>query len=113
MLLQQLLEQWPALIALCGLGVVAHLLHNKYGYGIDTIPGPFLAPFTDLWRFCLVWRGRPEQAHIKLHDRYGPLVRLGPNMVSVSDPDALKVIYGLATGYVKVWKLSTLMLGRV
>ncbi|KAL2844359.1 cytochrome P450 [Aspergillus pseudoustus] len=101
MLLQQLLGQWPALITLCGLGVVARLFHNKYGHGIAEVPGPFLAAYTDLWRFCLVWGGRPEKAHIKLHERYGPLVRLGPNMVSVSDPAALKVVYGLSAGYVK------------
>lgn len=38
---------------------------------------------------------------MKLHHKYGPLVRVGPNHVSVSDPEAVKVIYGINTGFTK------------
>ncbi|KAK5046573.1 hypothetical protein LTR84_007334 [Exophiala bonariae] len=84
------------------LGFVGHLIYNKYAYGISSIPGPFFAAYTDLSRFLVVWGRRPERRHVELHKRYGPLVRLGPNCVSVSDPAAIKTIYGLASGYVKV-----------
>ena len=39
---------------------------------------------------------------IALHKKYGPLVRIGPNHVSVSDPKAINIIYGLKTGFTKV-----------
>ena len=32
----------------------------------------------------------------------GDIVRIGPNEVIVSNPEAIKVIYGLRTGFVKV-----------
>lgn len=32
---------------------------------------------------------------INLHEQYGPLVRTGPNEVSVADPAAIKKIYGM------------------
>lgn len=75
---------------------------NKYGNGVNRIPGPWLAGFTDLYRLCIVWGRRPELWHIKLHEQHGKVVRLGPNTVSIADPEAIKTIYGLSTGYVKV-----------
>ncbi|KEF54719.1 uncharacterized protein A1O9_09161 [Exophiala aquamarina CBS 119918] len=89
------------LLVLSIVGLVGHCLYNKYAYGIASIPGPFFAAYTDIWRFVIVWRRRPERTHVKLHEKLGPLVRLGPNSVSVSDPAAIKTIYGLASGYVK------------
>lgn len=86
---------------------VAYVLHNKYNHGINQIPGPSLAALTDLWRLIIVWKRRPELEHIKLHQKYGPVVRLGPETVSVADPEAIKVIYALNAGFVKASSLST------
>ena len=74
---------------------------NKWANGLNSIPGPALAAYTGWWRVLSVLQRRPELAHVALHTRYGPLVRLGPRVVSVSDPNAIKVIYGLNAGYVK------------
>ncbi|KAG4435700.1 hypothetical protein IFR05_008812 [Cadophora sp. M221] len=93
---------WERIVAKLGGHIkVQSISENKHGNGIGRIPGPLLAAYSDWWRLWLVWRGRPEVAHIKLHEKYGPVVRLGPNMVSYSDPDAVKVIYALNAGYVK------------
>lgn len=80
---------------------VIRLLNNRYGYGISHIPGPVAASLTDLWRFVLVWRRRPELTHIQLHQKYGKLVRLGPREISCSEPSAVQVIYALNSGFVK------------
>ncbi|KAF7193659.1 Cytochrome P450 monooxygenase [Pseudocercospora fuligena] len=77
------------------------LLFNKYGHGINHIKGPFWAAFTDLWRMLDVWNGHAETTHIRLHQKYGKLVRLGPRCVSVSDPKAIKIIYGFNSGFIK------------
>ncbi|KAH7022054.1 pisatin demethylase [Ilyonectria destructans] len=74
---------------------------NKFGGGLNAIPGPRFAGFSDLWRLLVVWGRRPELAHIKLHEKYGNIVRLGPRTVSVGDPEAIKIIYGLNSGFVK------------
>lgn len=83
--------------------LITRLLYNKYGHGINSIPGPTLASFTNLWRFFLVTRRRPELKHIELHQKYGSVIRIGPNVVSVSDPNAVKIIYAINAGFVKVF----------
>lgn len=73
---------------------VAKLIHNRFGHGLSKIPGPFLASLSDLWLFVHYYRRRGLTEY-DLHLKYAsPLVRLGPNTVSVSDPEALKIIYG-------------------
>jgi hypothetical protein len=72
-----------------------------------SIPGPLLAHFTDLWR----WRAQNSRGYsarlVHLHQKYGKLVRLGPNHISISDPDAVAVIYTTNP----VWhKVQTLIL---
>lgn len=66
------------------------------------IPGPFLARFTRLWYFYSVWKGQAEKDNIRLHRKYAkhgqfyaPIVRLGPNMFSIIEPD--KQIYGVGS----------------
>jgi hypothetical protein len=81
---------------------VSYLLKNRFNRGLNKYPGPFFASLTDLWRFWDVYRRRPEVSHIKLHARHGDVVRLGPNVLSFADPKALKTIYGLNKGFVKV-----------
>lgn len=80
---------------------VARLLYNRYGHGLATIPGPFLASFSDLWRLVNVWRRRPELTHIALHEKYGTVVRLGPKTLSISDPKAVNIIHALKSGFTK------------
>ncbi|RDI82162.1 hypothetical protein Vi05172_g7843 [Venturia inaequalis] len=89
---------WPLIVPSV---VVAYFLRNKYGYGIHRYPGPFLAGFTDLWRFCDAYGRKSEKTFIALHDKYGDVVRIGPNALSFADPKALKTIYGLNKGFTK------------
>ncbi|KAF5020213.1 hypothetical protein F66182_7778 [Fusarium sp. NRRL 66182] len=91
----------PTLLLIC-LGIIlTRAFCNKYAYGYAKIPGPALAAYTDLWRFFNVWGRLPQQTHIALHKRYGPVVRLGPKCISISDPDAIRVIYAIKAGFVK------------
>jgi hypothetical protein len=79
-----------------------YLARNYFNHGLNRYPGPFLANFTDLWRFFDVLGRRPDITHRKLHQKYGEVVRLGPNMLSFSNPRAIKTIYGRAKGFTKV-----------
>lgn len=65
------------------------------------IPGPFLAQFTDLWRLWNVWKRDSHETYLKLHKKYGDVVRIGPNCISISKPDLIPTIYGVGKGYVK------------
>ena len=71
-------------------------------YRLRHVPGPLLAKFSNLQRMQWVRSGRAHDIHIELHNRYGNLVRMGPNMVSVSDPAAISVIYGFDGSFKKV-----------
>ncbi|KAJ7826807.1 benzoate para-hydroxylase, partial [Mycena olivaceomarginata] len=58
------------------------------------IPGPFLARWTPLWLAYQAYRGRRYKAVHAAHLRYGTVVRITPNHISVASPEALSVIYG-------------------
>ncbi|KAF2109828.1 cytochrome P450 [Lophiotrema nucula] len=65
------------------------------------IPGPLLARWTSLW---MVYHSRKGDMHlvmIALHEKYGSIVRTGPNEVSISDPLAVKTIYGAGSKFRK------------
>ena len=92
-------ERWMLLFVIL---FVTHCFRNYYRPGIRAIPGPVMANFTNVWRFCDVWKGRADITHIKLHRKYGDYVRLGPNAVSISKLSDIKNIYGINKGYEKV-----------
>ncbi|KAM5343954.1 hypothetical protein ACJ41O_012491 [Fusarium nematophilum] len=60
---------------------------------LASVPGPFLARFTDLWYVWRINKGYFERDNISLHQKYGPIIRYGPNRYSISDPLAAKSIY--------------------
>jgi predicted 2-oxoglutarate/Fe(II)-dependent dioxygenase YbiX len=51
------------------------------------IPCPFFAKYTNLWRFFDHLDGRTELTQQILHKKYGPVIRLGPDLISLGDPD--------------------------
>lgn len=90
---------WPTILLTAVLG---RLVYNKYGNKLNLIPGPYLAGFTDLWRFldCLV--ATPHVTHIDLHRRLNSdFVRIGPRTVSISNPSLIPKVYGLNSGFTK------------
>lgn len=78
-------------------GVLLIIILSNIGIRVKSplrrTPGPFYTIFTSLY---LVYKefthGRRVYIH-ELHQKYGPVVRLGPNEVSFAGIDALKEIY--------------------
>lgn len=58
------------------------------------IPGPWIARFTDLWRFRAQNSKGWSARLVALHEKHGKLVRIGPRHVSISDPKAVPIVYG-------------------
>ncbi|KAK3940293.1 Pisatin demethylase [Diplogelasinospora grovesii] len=56
-------------------------------------PGPFLAGWTNLWRLYIVQTGDYQNIIKKLHEKYGPVVRIGPNLLDLDYPEVIKTIY--------------------
>ena len=89
-------------LLLFGVGFLFILGHITYTQATHrNIPGPFLAQFTDLWRFFIVWRRDAHDTHLRLHKKYGDLVRIGPNCISICKPDIIPSVHGIGKGYVK------------
>ncbi|ESK87653.1 cytochrome p450 [Moniliophthora roreri MCA 2997] len=62
-------------------------------YGCRQYPGPFLAQFTDAWLIWVAIGGhRSEKVHA-LHQKYGPIVRIAPNHLSIATSAALQTVY--------------------
>ncbi|GME25238.1 cytochrome p450 [Neofusicoccum parvum] len=93
-----LVQFWPAVLASV---VVLHFLRNKFNKGLNKYPGPPLAGWTNWWRFYDAYNRHTEQTHIRLHQKYGDIIRLGPNVIAIADPKAIKTIYGLNKGMTK------------
>jgi hypothetical protein len=98
-----LLQHFPAILILA---TILYLTRNYFTPGTSSIPGPFLAKLSNIWRFIDVAKGRTEAKLYKLHQKHGDYVRLGPNVVSVRNLDALKIIYGINKGYQKVYTVQ-------
>lgn len=82
--------------------VFAHLVpYLTDPFNQRSIPGPFLAKFSDIWLGWVSSLGHRSDVVHELHKKYGPLVRLAPNHVSVADPDALQVVYAHGNGSLK------------
>lgn len=85
---------------------------------LRTYPGPLLAReysvpaklgsaymftgWTNLWRFFLARRGRYADTVKKLHEKHGPVVRLGPNMLDLDIPELIRTIYAVDDRWTKV-----------
>ncbi|KAL0568696.1 hypothetical protein V5O48_013288 [Marasmius crinis-equi] len=74
-------------------------LQDPHGY--RQYPGPFLAQFSDLWLILATLSGhRSEKVHA-LHEKYGPVVRIAPNHLSVATSSALQTVYAHGNGALK------------
>ncbi|EFE42798.1 cytochrome P450 oxidoreductase, putative [Trichophyton verrucosum HKI 0517] len=82
--------------------VIFLVISVKSYYRLSHIPGPFFARFTNIPRLLWVKSFNAHRIHIDLHKKYGPIVRFGPNMVSVGDPREIGTIYS----FKKPWPKS-------
>jgi len=92
-------DYWPYILLVL---ILARFTRNHYLLGLHDIPGPFLSSLTDLWHFFHCLFGRSWKDY-ELHRKYNsPLLRLGPNTISVSDAEAVRIIYGYKPVFKKV-----------
>lgn len=47
------------------------------------------------------WRGKTETDHIHIHEKYGPIVRIGPNELSFASPNAAREVLAAGKGFHK------------
>lgn len=59
-------------------------------YRLRKVPGPFLAGFSYLWVLRAILSANQSGIYRDLADKYGRLVRVGPNDLITDDPEVLK-----------------------
>jgi len=83
----------------------ARLLHP-----LKHIPGPYWASISRLWMVHHVRRGDMDIVQRGLHEKYGPLVRIGPDEIACAAPEAISKIYPASKplakqhGFYTVWQ---------
>jgi hypothetical protein len=103
--LSPLLGQYYVILVLFSVSIIIAVARSRAAR-IDHIPGPFLAKYTDALRAYMAFKysGREVNLYMKLHKKYGQVVRIGPRTVSVLDPRAVPVIYNVKARLSKVCK---------
>ncbi|KAJ5363950.1 cytochrome P450 [Penicillium cataractarum] len=100
--LQVQYSDWTALAAIIlALTIISSSLATAFKTGLRSIPGPFLARFSSFYRLVKVSKGDAPIFYRQLHEKYGLIVRTGPNTVDISDPKAVPVIYGINSKFLK------------
>lgn len=105
LLLHFIRDSWYAILPFFG---ILHVLHNRHRKGLNKIPGPWLRSVSVLPRLLSVYNGMSHEDDLELHRKYGAIVRIAPNSLTVSDPSAINCIYGIGTKFIKspFYKLS-------
>lgn len=78
------------LISIFLVTLITVVVKRRYFSPLSDIPGPFLASFTRLWQIITLIKGDSLNEFYNLHEKHGPFVRVAPNEVSVSHPEAPK-----------------------
>lgn len=113
------LELNTVLVLLGSTVVLVHLIPYLLDtHGIRGYPGPFIAKFSDIWLGLVARNGHRSEVVHDMHQKYGvyllPLpynhvfisligsfIRIAPNHVSISEPDALTIVYAHGNGALK------------
>ena len=88
-------------LLLISLLLLYYLIPYLHARALIFIPGPRVAAVSNLWLLYHCRRGRRFLAVDAAHKKYGSVVRIQPNHVSIADPDAIGIIYGHSGGWMK------------
>ena len=77
------------------------ILYRLSLHPLAKYPGPRLAAITDIYLAWYAYKGSRHLAFHNAHLKYGPYVRLGPNLLSVNTATGLKTIYGFRSNVKK------------
>ena len=69
------------------------IVYVRSFHPLKHIPGPFWASVSRLWMVHRIRQGDMEVVQRRLHEQYGPLVRIAPDEVACADPEAIRKIY--------------------
>lgn len=80
-------------VVLCVIASYYFLLYPLILHPLARVPGPKSAALTQYWILYISWAEKRNATVHRLHEKYGPIVRIGPNEVDISDPSYIKDVY--------------------
>ncbi|KAF2186606.1 hypothetical protein K469DRAFT_572537, partial [Zopfia rhizophila CBS 207.26] len=69
-------------------GFVIFVYRWKF-HPLSRFPGPFLAKISDIYPAYQSFHGKNHITILRAHEKYGPMVRMGPNKLSVNSVSGL------------------------
>ncbi|KAI8627402.1 cytochrome P450 [Xylariaceae sp. FL1651] len=98
---------WPGSISLVFIVVkpkqdlkrIHHIIYNIFFHPLRKYPGPKLAAWTNAAHSWWFLSGRQPFIYVRLHEKYGPVVRTAPNELSFNTAQSFKDIYGIRQGH--------------
>jgi len=73
--------------------ILLSAIYYRFLHPLSKYPGPFLASVTDLWQVYQFLTLKQPYYLTKLHEKYGPVVRYGPDKLSITDENAIPILY--------------------
>ena len=80
-------------LLICCSGIIIYLGRRLWNDPLAKYPGPFIARFSNLWMCYHTWSCHLPERVLELHQRYGPIVRVGPNSLDFDCKAAIPIIY--------------------
>ncbi|KAI1609118.1 cytochrome P450 [Exophiala viscosa] len=87
--------------------IVAYIIYQTFIHPLAKFPGPVSARYVPYWRNTRYWRGTWHEDILDVHRRYGRVVRIAPNELSIVDGEAMKHLYGHGTSSTKTQWYAT------
>ena len=75
--------------------------YQSFFHPLAKVPGPSIARLTSLWQIYHSYIGDEATVVRNLHQKYGKILRIGPNTVDIADGAALAPIYAEKGGFLK------------
>lgn len=83
------------------LGLLSLALYRLHFHPLSHIPGPLICRLTSLWTYYHSYVGDEATLITSFHRTYGPVLRIAPNEICISDGSCLAPIYGDKGGFAK------------
>ncbi|ESZ92255.1 cytochrome P450 [Sclerotinia borealis F-4128] len=98
---ESLFRRLCSIPAVSATAVICYFVYCFFRGGLYRYPGPTLAGFTNWWWTASVKSNHHHETMIQLHRKYGDVVRIGPNALSIANVDYIPKIYGINSGFTK------------
>ena len=82
-----------AIVVLMAVTQITKMIYRAHIDPLRAIPGPWISSATSAWIRWQRWHGRLSFEADKLMTKYGPIVRIAPNLVILNDSESVEKIF--------------------